>query len=93
MKFKCGLTDEEKTKKRELELFKARHLIEHGEVVFVWLPKRVKPGDCRWLEKMRRFPVSHLIPLFPGDYVDVDATKPEHVAYCPIKWRYEPLDK
>lgn len=91
MKFKCGLTDEEKKAKREVELHKAKCLIEHGEVVFLWWPKKIKPGDCRWLEKVKRFPTEYYEYDLFGMYLHVKLI-PKHVADYPIKWRYEALD-
>lgn len=56
MRFNCGLTDEEKTRRnctkerfeqlsRECELLKDR-----GTAWFAWYPVRVGEEDCRWLE-------------------------------------------
>lgn len=94
MKFKCGLTDEEKKAKREVELHKAKCLIEHGEVVFAWWPIRIKPGDCRWLEKVRCFPEAVKKYHEFGYYWSQDgARSPERVADCSLRYCYESLDR
>lgn len=54
MRLKCGLTDEEKIQRRKAEEAYWLRCLKEGEIVFAILPKRIKPGDCRWLERVRR---------------------------------------
>lgn len=56
MKFKCGLTKEEEEAKTKKLYDEAMDIIRNGEIVFAWWPTRVKKGDCRWLERVKRTP-------------------------------------
>jgi len=47
MKFNCGDSPLEKSKKLRLKL-------ENWHSFFALLPRRVGPGDCRWLETIER---------------------------------------
>lgn len=62
MKFKCGLTREEAQAKEEKRVADNLKLLEEGEVFFAWFPIAVAKGDCRWLEKIRRFPTKFIMP-------------------------------
>lgn len=94
MKFKCGLTNEEKEAKHEAALAWAKDVIANGEVVFALWPKRIKPGDCRLLEKVRRFPAYVRKHYMECSYWSKeDIADPHRIAYATIKWRYEAIDK
>lgn len=57
MKFKCGLTVEER-EAETLEYYAAlRDALVNGQKVFAWWPVKLAPGDCRWLEWVLRFPL------------------------------------
>lgn len=43
MRFNCGPTLQEKIAAKE-----------QWHIWFAWFPVRVTPGDCRWLEKVKR---------------------------------------
>lgn len=72
MKFKCGLTEEEENSKRAEAEANWLKILKEGQVWFAWFPVRIKKGDCRWLEKVKRFPskVGYQEILF-GSYVSI----------------------
>lgn len=47
MRFKCGLTDEEKAR-RQHERYRQRHTWRRK---FAWFPLTIAPGICIWLEQ------------------------------------------
>lgn len=89
MKLKCGLTVEERAAKEEAR--KARRkkqwdkLVSPDTIFALW-PKRIKPGDCRVFERVKRVPT---LVLFEGrwsEWMPIGRPGSEH--YEDMKWRY-----
>lgn len=92
MKFKCGLTREEEQAKEEKRVAANLKFLEEGEVFFAWLPIAVAKGDCRWLEKIRRFPVKFILPSHCRRYQDSAEDENAYIAQHMIRvvsWKYE----
>lgn len=62
MKLNCGPTRQERRqiRKKELVAYYTK-LFEEGETVFAFLPVRIGPNRCVWLEKVHRKAVSYTV--------------------------------
>jgi len=54
MKFNCGLTPEEKAKRKEQARIWRENGLKDWHIKFAWWPTRVAAFDCRWLEYIER---------------------------------------
>lgn len=89
MKLKCGPTLEEqeakrkaRTARREAEWAK----LTSSDTVFALWPRRIRPGDCRWLELVRRVPQFIQFEGRWSDWTPIGATDTEH--HDDLKRRY-----
>lgn len=96
MKFKCGLTEEEKSARYVRLKALAYELVTNGELRFAWLPVKIKDGDCRWLEKVRRYPVK--VAKYTGSYASSSIVHHTMINYLSrsagivTEWRYEAIN-
>lgn len=83
MKFDCGPTPKERADARQKKVSDKIYANSKWHKCFAWLPVRVGPHDCRWLEAVERRATNVHIGYVSCFY---------RVKDSPI-WEYRPFEK
>lgn len=85
MRLKCGKTKRERLNLHWLACGRRADWLKKWHTVFAWLPVRVGPNDCRWLERVaRRYPDARVAASWK--YVEFhDGQEPDGSHYSVIR--------